>query len=179
MLKIFKTTLIVATTLFFSLAAKKSSAQVSYEDTMVYLINTFKDLEKLSKKYNDQYTYYISDLEFGPYAIDKNRISFTFKRNFSDNTSDKIQVIFNPKHISVVNKPVEKSTDGFHFAEIKLTGQLALKLLIQSSIKETSEGLVSIPYIAGDSKAFARIKAAFENLKLIALVRDSQDPFAN
>ena len=161
------------------LSSQKVNAQLSYDATITYVKKSLVELEELSRKYNDQYTYYLTNFQFAPYATDNNRVIMKYKRVFSDNTSDVFQITFNPKHIVSITKMTESTTNGFHFAQVTLTGPLALKIVTNNSDVETSEKTFTIPYVAGDPKAFLRLKAAIENLKTLSLRRDSYDPFAN
>lgn len=163
----------------FFLSTTNVSAQVSYDRTITYIESSLENLEDISRVYDEKFTYYLTDFTFAYYATDRNRIIMKYKRVFSDNTSDKFQYIFNPKHIVSISKLTEKSTDGFFFAQVQLTGPLGIKVVTTDVDVESSISTFNIPYISGDTKSFLRLKAALENLKLISLVRDSNDPFAN
>ncbi len=174
-----KTSNAVFLLLLFFFASKPASAQLTFNDTVIYLESCASNIENLTKKYDDTYTYRITDIGLGTYKDDPKKLLFEYTRKFSDNTEDKIQFIFNPKYIESYSKETELSTNGFHFATIKLSGNFVLKVVKQSSVKDYTQDSFSFPYIAGDPLAFERMKAAFHSLKLKSLVKDTDDPFAN
>lgn len=170
----------IITALFLSIAVnEKSSAQLTFSQTITYLENIAKNTENLTKKYDEKYTYRITKTKFGTYKTDPKKVLFEYTREFSDNTSDLIQFIFNPKYIESFTKDTETTINGFNFATIKLSGNFVLKVVKQSDVKDYTQNTFSFPYIAGDKLVFERLKAAFLHLKSNSLAQDTLDPFAN
>ena len=139
-----------------------------------------KECEDLQRTFNDQYTYIVTELDFGIDAENKDKVILGYNRKFSDGTSDELQYIFNPVHISVLVDKQDNYKDAL--------GMIGMSFMDKTMItKQRTNGKVTdkigsgftFPYLKTDPLNFERLKKAFLHLKELYIEKKGLDPFAN
>lgn len=162
--------------LFLSL---KSSAQLSLSETISYIDNKLKETADLKRTYNSQYTYILSGLKFSTYPANKNKVMLSFSRAFSDNTSDELQYIFDPTHISEVAIKSDTNTEAVGMMVVRFIGETAIDRQKTSKLTETTTTSFTFPYLRTDKLNAERLIKAFLLLRDLYKAKKTPDPFLN
>jgi hypothetical protein len=165
---------------FLILASIPSFAQLSINETINYIDKKILETADLQRTYNDQYTYTLSGLDFGTDAGNKDKVIMGYNRKFSDNTSDELQYIFDPTHISSVEMSVDSYKDAVGLITVRMIGKtLISKQRINGTVTDTNKEFFTFPYLRTDPLNFERLKKALFHLKELYAAKKGPDPFAN
>lgn len=159
--------------------AFKSFGQLSLSETINYIDNKLKETSDLKRTYNAQYTYILSGLKFSTYATNKNKVSLSFSRAFSDNTKDELQYIFDPTHISEITIGSDANTEAVGMLILNFIGQTVIYRQKGSKLTEITTSSVTFPYLKTDKLNAERLIKAFLLLKDLYKAKKGPDPFVN
>jgi len=167
------------TLLFLLLFSIKSFAQLSLSETISYIDNKLKETADLKRTYNSQYTYILSGLKFSTHSTNKNKVVLSFNRAFSDNTSDELQYIFDPTHISEVTIKSDTNTEAVGMMVVRFVGETVIDRQKATKLTETTTKSFTFPYLRTDKLNAERLIKAFLLLKDLYNAKKSPDPFLN
>lgn len=158
-----------------------SAQQLTKDQTIAYILEKLKETVDLKLTYNDKYTYTLSDIEFKKDPKNKNKIIFNYKRNFSDNTSDRTYISFFPIYISSVSIGEGKAGDAVARFRLYFTGKNTTNDFFDSEGDRdmSSEHVFYLPYLLGDALHYERLSKALMHLKDIYIKELPRDPFVN
>ncbi len=162
-------------------AALISNAQLTRSETIKYIQDKINDAEFLKRTYDEKFTYNFTELKFkqDPTYIDK--IQFSRKRNFSDNTADTQESTFLPQYITSIEKSTEKAGDAVGLMIVNFTAANVADYFksTTSNITYSSKRAIHIPYLQGDPLHYERLMKAFLHLKEVSIEALGEDPFVN
>ncbi|WP_316766484.1 hypothetical protein [Pedobacter frigiditerrae] len=157
-----------------------SSAQLTLNETINYIDKKLKETEDLKRTYNDQFTYVLSGLGLGIDGSNKDKVILSYNRKFSDGTSDELQYIFDPTHISDVLLISDTYKDAVGMVNLKFVGETSItKQRINGKVTDTTTSGFTLPYLRTDPLNYERLKKAFILLKQLYAAKKAPDPFAN
>lgn len=168
--------------LAFTLIATTSFAQqLSIDETINYIQKKARETKDLSRTYNDKLTYRISDVGFGRDKENVNKVILQYTRNFSDNTTDKLQYIFDVTHLSSLSLTSDPTTtEVVGMLDMKFVGNsVLLKKSTNGNVEDSNKSSFLMPYFKIDPLNFQRLKLAFDHLKESFAAKKAPDPFAN
>jgi hypothetical protein len=154
--------------------------QLSINETIAYLDKKLNETAELQRTFNDKFTYRPTKMGIGYQAGNRDKLILYYTRTFSDNTTDDLQYIFDPTHISTINISQDSYKDAVGMIAISFVSKTVIyKQKANGNVTDVNKDSFLIPYLNVDPLNFERIKRAFFHLKELYAGKKAPDPFAN
>jgi hypothetical protein len=164
---------------FLLLLSIQGFSQLSEQGTINYIDDKMNECADLRYTVSSTSYYRLAKIEFGLLKNDNAKLILNITQNYSDNTIEDVQYIFDPTHISSISY-ITASNDAIDLIAVQTTGKTVIKIVKKSgTFTESNENYFIVPYLNVDPLNKERIKKAFLLLKKYYVAKKGNDPFAN
>lgn len=155
----------------------KTFAQLTKLQTFEYLNTKFAETADLSRHYNADMTYKVSNLKIK--IESNNKVNLSYSRKFSSGQSDFLEYIFDPIYITTVLPFANNYNDAMGLIHIKLSAKAGILKQHGSEITYKNLDVIPLPYFASEKINAERLEKAFLHLKKVYIDSRERDPFLN
>lgn len=172
---------------FFILAIVMLCSTMSFSQaltklqTLDYLNTKLNETADLSRHYNAESTYTVSNVKIKTDPYDRNKVVVSFNRKFSTGEKDLLEYIFDPTYISLVQAYSNTYNDALGLMQVKLSAAIVIlrQTYSSGSLKIVNQESLSIPYFSSEKINTERLEKALQHLKKLFIESKERDPFLN